>query len=206
MHLDDIRLFCRVARTGSFSAAARQLDVSPAAVSLAIKRIEAMHRVRLFERSTRVVRLTAEGAAFLSGCEATLAKWEETVAGLGSASEVLTGDVHVAVAADLAYQHVATWLADWQQRHPRLNVTLHVGDRMHDVKRESVDIAVRYGELPDSALIAHLLCRGPRVAIASPDYLARAGVPRTPEDLREHTGVFWAAGDKPYRDWPELHG
>lgn len=201
MHLDDVRMFCVVAQAGSFSSAARRLNISPAAVSLAIKRIEAAHRARLFERSTRSIRLTAEGQVFLAGCESILATWEDTIAKLASPDGVLEGDVHIAAPIDLTYQHLGTWLADWQRKHPRLRLTLHVSDRMHDVKRDTVDIAIRYGELPDSSLVAHRLCSAPRVAVASPRYLARVEMPTKPADLARHVAVLWSAGDQPLRDW-----
>jgi DNA-binding transcriptional LysR family regulator len=205
MNLDDMRLFVNVAQSGSFSSAARRLNLSPAAVSLAIKRIETEHRARLIERSTRAIRLTSEGLRFLEGCEAVLARWEETLATLGAPKDALVGDVHIAVPVDLTYRYLGKWLADWQSEHPRLRLTFRVGDRIHDLKRESVDLAVRYGGLADSALIAHQLCSGPRIPVASPAYLKR-GAPKTPADLKDHTALLWSAGEQAFAEWQFWRG
>jgi DNA-binding transcriptional LysR family regulator len=206
MHLDDMRLFVTVARSGSFSSAARRLNLSPAAVSTAIKRIETEHRARLIERSTRAIRLTSEGVRFLAGCEAVLAQWEETLATLGAPKDALAGEIHIAAPADLSYQYLAKWLADWQREHPRLRLTLLIGDRMHDLKRESVDLAVRYGGLGDSALVAHPLCSGPRLPVASSAYLERVGSPKSPADLAHHAALLWSAGEQRFDEWQLWRG
>jgi len=204
MHLDDLRLYVHVAQAGSLSAAARQLGLSPAAVSAAVKRIEAAQGVRLLERSTRALRLTAEGARFLDGCRRILDHWEETRSALQSGA--VHGEVRISAPADTTHASLAAWLADWRHAHAGVNLTLLVSDRIEDLMRESVDIAVRYGALPDSSLVARLLCSGPRVVVAAPDYVRRHGRPRTPDELAAHEGVFLLLDGQPYRHWPLWRG
>ncbi|WP_430420961.1 LysR family transcriptional regulator [Methylibium petroleiphilum] len=201
MHLDDLQLFIQVARSGSFSAAARQLALTPAAVSSTVKRIEAALQRRLIERSTRTLRLTPEGERFLDTCEALTARWAEGTAALRSDPGAVDGEVQLAAPADTTYQLLSPWLAPWLAAHPGLRLSLHVSDRLHDVRRESVDIAVRYGALPDSGLVARPLCSGPRIAVASPAYLRRRGTPRTPAQLVGHDCLLWMLGGRANRDW-----
>lgn len=201
LHLDDLRLFQHVARGGSFTAAARQLALTPAAVSAAIKRIEAGLQRRLVERSTRTLRLTPEGERFLATCDALLARWAEDLAGLRAAPGEVDGEVRLAAPADTTYQFLSPWLAPWLAAHPGLRLSLHVSDRLHDVKREAVDLAVRYGALPDSALVARRLCSGPRVLVAAPAYLRRRPPPRQPADLAGHDCLSWMIDGQPHRDW-----
>lgn len=201
MHLDDLNLFIQVARSGSFSAAARQLALTPAAVSATIKRIEASLQRRLIERSTRALRLTPEGERFLDTCEALTARWAEGTAARRSDPGAVDGEVQLAAPADTTYQLLSPWLAPWLAAHPGLRLSLHVSDRLHDVRRESVDIAVRYGALPDSGLVARPLCSGPRIAVASPAYLRRRGTPRTPAELVGHDCLLWMLGGRANRDW-----
>ncbi|MGH8445850.1 MAG: LysR family transcriptional regulator [Solimonas sp.] len=205
MHLDDLRLYVRVAQAGSLSAAARQLGLSPAAVSAAIKRIEAAQRVRLIERSTRALRLTPEGETFLDGCLRILDQWEQTRSALqdGGAAH---GEVRISAPSDTAHSRLSPWLAEWQRTHPGVNVTLLVSDRVQDLMRESVDIAVRYGVLADSGLVARPLCSGPRIIVAAPDYLKKHGTPKTPDELTRHHAVFLLIDGRPYRDWPLWRG
>lgn len=201
MHLDDLQLFIQVARSGSFSAAARQLALTPAAVSSTVKRIETSLQRRLIERSTRALRLTPEGERFLDTCEALTARWAEGTAALRSDPGAVDGEVQLAAPADTTYQLLSPWLAPWLAAHPGLRLSLHVSDRLHDVRRESVDIAVRYGALPDSGLVARPLCSGPRIAVASPAYLRRRGTPRTPAELVGHDCLLWMLGGRANRDW-----
>lgn len=201
MHLDDMRLFAAVAELASFSAAARRLDLTPAAVSAAIKRIEATLKARLVERSTRAVRLTAEGEQVAQTCRAMLSQWQGLQAALARPGDV-DGEVHLAAPADTTYRLLSPWLAPWRAKRPGLRLHLHVSDRLHDLRREAVDIAIRYRPLADSSLVARPLCHGASVLVASPAYLARHGTPKQPADLLQHRCLTLQIGGRPYRDWP----
>lgn len=201
MEIEDLHLFVRLAQVGSLSEAARQLDQTPAAISARLKRIEASLGVRLFERTTRALRLTSEGESFRRTCEATLDAWTQGRTDLVEDADDLVGRVHLAAPTDTSLQFLAPWLAEFASRHPRLDIHVHSGDRMHDLPREAVDIAIRYGELADSTMVQRLLVRTERVLVASPAYVRRFGAPSTPGDLVGRRCLAWMARDQPKVRW-----
>jgi DNA-binding transcriptional LysR family regulator len=201
MHLDDLSLFLRVAHAQSLSEAARQLDQTPSSVSARLKRIEEELDVRLVERTTRALRLTPEGERFLQTCETMTAAWTRGQGLLRQDARAVEGRIHIAAPTDTSAQFLAEWIAEYTRMHPRLVVTLRVGDRMHDLPREAVDIAVRYGELSDSSMVSRVLVRAHRVLVASPKYLARSGPLLCPADLANHRCLAWLTRDQPKVQW-----
>lgn len=201
VEIDDLQLFMRLAHTGSMSEAARQLDITPASVSARLKRIEAALGLRLVERTTRSLRLTPEGERFLQTCEATLLAWTQGRGRLLNEAKSLTGRIHLAAPTDTSTQFLGPWISEYRLANPKLEVQLHVGDRMHDLPREAVDIAIRYGELADSAMISRLLVQSERVLVASPDYLKRHGMPDSVADLEQHQCLAWTSRNQPKVQW-----
>jgi len=201
MEIEDLNLFVRLAQVGSMTKAARQMDQTPAAVSARVKRIEASLGVRLFERTTRTLRLTAEGERFRRTCEATLDAWTQGQSELVGDPNDLAGKVHLAAPADTSQQFLAPWLAAFSIGHPRLEIHIHAGDRMHDLPREAVDIAIRYGELADSTMVQRLLVRSERILVASPAYVGRFGAPAAPGDLMGRRCLAWMSRDQPKVHW-----
>jgi DNA-binding transcriptional LysR family regulator len=201
MEIEDLNLFVRLAEVGSMSEAARQLDQTPAAVSARLKRMETSLGVRLFERTTRALRLTAEGESFRRTCQATLDAWRQGRGELAGDESDLAGKAHLAAPTDTSQQFLAPWLAEFSAKHPGLEIHVHVGDRMHDLPREPVDIAIRYGELADSTMVQRLLVRSERVLVASPAYVRRFGAPTTPADLMERRCLAWMSRDQPKVHW-----
>ena len=201
MDLIDFQLFIHIAQGAGLGGAARHLDMSVAAVSARLKRIEAELQVRLVERTTRFVRLTAEGERFLQTCEAMTLAWNRGQARLRSSAGQVEGLIRIAAPSDTSLQLMCPWIADYIDKHPAVRVTVLVGDRMHDVNREAVDIAIRYGELEDSTMVSRTLCRSARVLVAAPAYVARAGTPRQPTDLLQHRCLAWLRRDQPNAHW-----
>ncbi len=201
MHLDDISLFLRVAHAQSLSEAARHLDQTPAAVSSRLKRIEEELGVRLVERTTRSLRLTPEGERFRQTCDAMAAVWSRGQSLLRKDVREVEGRIGIAAPTDMSAQFLADWIGDYAKMHPRLLVTLRVGDRVHDLPREAVDIAIRYGELSDSSMISRVLVRAHRWLVASPKYLERSPPLRCPADLADHRCLAWLARDQPKIQW-----
>ncbi|GGX42899.1 LysR family transcriptional regulator [Saccharospirillum salsuginis] len=199
--LTDVNLFLRAAEAGSLSAAARQLNLTPAAASAALKRLEAQLNVRLFERSTRSLRLTPEGEVFAEHGRGALGMLADGEALIGARSRTVSGEVHLSAPTDLARTWLSGWLDDCLGRHPDLRLVLHVSDALHDLTRESVDIALRYGDLQDSSLIARRLTVSEQVACASPDYLARHGTPRHPRELAHHNCLTFYSNHRPRTTW-----
>ena len=201
MHLDDLGLFLRVAHARSLSEAARHLDQTPSSVSARLKRIEEELGVRLVERTTRTLRLTPEGERFVQTCDAISATWARGRSLLRQDARAVEGRIHIAAPTDTSAQFLAEWISDYTRTHPRLTVTVRVGDRMHDLPREAVDIAIRYGELSDSSMVGRLLVRARRVLVAAPKYLERSAPLLEPADLANHRCLAWLSHDQPKVQW-----
>lgn len=183
----DLAVFVRAADAGSLSAAARALDISPAAASATLKRLEAELHTQLFVRSTRSLRLTLEGERFLSHAREALRAIEDAEQALRGDQATLRGNLQLSMPSDLGRSLILPWLDRFIAEHPHVQLRASLSDHLADVYRQPVDVALRYGPPPDSSLIA--LPLGPdnrRVLCASPDYLARSGTPEHPEQLTEH--------------------
>lgn len=170
---------------GSFSAAARVLDMSPSAVARAIDRIEARLGVRLLLRSTRALSLTAEAQAYFQTARRILADLddaEQQIADRGSPR----GRLRVSAALSHGRLCVVPLLGKFTALYPDILVDIALTDTLVEIAAGQADIAVRFGPLPDSTLTARKLGETARVIIASPDYLKRYGTPEMPEDLHRH--------------------
>ncbi|WP_371128274.1 LysR substrate-binding domain-containing protein [Sphingomonas sp. NFR15] len=177
--------FVAVVEQGSFSAAGRVLRLSPSAVSRAMDRIEARLGVRLVLRSTRALSLTAEGQAYLQAARRILADLddaEQQIADQGSPR----GRLRVSAALSHGRLCVVPLLGRFAALYPHILIDIALTDALVDVAAGQADVAVRFGPLADSTLTARKIGETRRVVVASPDYLARHGVPREPEDLHGH--------------------
>jgi len=172
--LNDFRLFVCVAQSSSLSEAARTLDVTPASVSATIKKLEQELGVPLLMRSTRALRLTQAGETFLEDCLAGLAIFEQAQDRLTIGQATLCGKVSLSLPSDLGRSVVVPWLRDFQNQYPQISLSLHVSDRVVDVFRNQVDLALRYGAPADSSLVSLAVAPDNRRTLcASPDYVAR---------------------------------
>lgn len=205
--LRDLQLFVRAARASSLSEAARALDVTPAAASAAVKRLEAELGVKLFVRSTRNLRLSAEGAAFLIQCEQGLDILNHAVESLNAGRDDIRGLVQMSVPSDLGRNLVVGWLHEFRQRYPEVQVRLQVSDRLAGMYREQVDVALRYGEPPDSALVTLPVSPGNRrVLCASPQYVKAHGLPKSPRDLKDHNCLSYMLNERAHNKWQFTRG
>lgn len=180
-----LSLFVAVVEQGSFSAAGRIVDMSPSAVARAIDRIEARLGVRLLLRSTRALSLTAEGRSYLQAARRILADLddaEQHIADQGSPR----GRLRVTAALSHGRLRVVPLLGSFSALYPDILVDIALTDTLVDIAAGQADVAVRFGPLPDSTLTARKLGETRRVIVAAPDYLARNGMPATPEDLHRH--------------------
>jgi len=189
-NLQGLLAFVEAARLGSLSAAARKLDLTPAAVSKSVIRLEAELGVRLFNRSTRRLRPTAEGESFLVRAEGILRSLDEAVAEVSAATESPAGKVRISVGASFGRHWVVPALPALLATHPGLQVEVDLENRPVDLVAEGVDIGIRGGFVRDSSLIARRICALPVVLVASPDYLARRGIPRKVSELPAHDAVL----------------
>ena len=200
--LQDLDIFVRTAELGSLSAAARRLDLTPAAASAALKRLEASVQATLFVRSTRSLRLTAEGEVFLQHCRQALDLLADGREAVASGRSVVRGVLQLSLPSDLGRNVLLPWLDDFQRQHPEVALRLQLSDRLADVYRQPVDLTIRYGTLPDSSLVALPLMAGNRrVLCASPTYLARAGAPASPSELDAHNCLCFMLGESVHDRW-----
>ena len=181
--------------------AARQLDVTPAAVSAAVQRIENAVGVRLFERTTRSLHPTREGLAVVEGCRDAIERWYRALDEARGDGVVLEGEVHVSAPADTTYQVLADVVANFSSRHSRVRVVLHAADAVYNVHRDALDVAIRYGPLPDSSLATRKLAEAPRVLVAAPSYVATHGIPTSLGELAEHRLLTLQLGNVAEHVW-----
>jgi DNA-binding transcriptional LysR family regulator len=187
VRIQDVQIFVHVVRTGNFSEAARELALTPAVTSAALKRLESSLRAKLFIRSTRSLRLTAEGERYLEYAQAALNALEAGSNMLTRDKNEISGGITLSVPSDFGRNLLQPWLDDFLNARPAISVQLRITDRVADLYRQSVDVAVRYGKPEDSSVVAlPLLAGNSRVLCASPDYFAHHGMPGTPEELRQH--------------------
>ena len=202
MRLEDLRLFVRSAALGSFSAAARECGLLPGQVSTAIRRLERALSVRLFARSTRSLRLTIEGEQYLPCAHQALLNLQEGLDRLGAEPGQLRGTLQLSAPSDLGRSLLVPWLTEFRQIHPQLELRLHLSDLVADVFRDPVDVAIRYGRLPDASYLAMPLLPGHRrVLVASPDYLRRRGPVRELTDLSQHDCLCFTLGGRVHDLW-----
>lgn len=191
--IDLFRIFVRVVDCASFTRAADTLDIARSSVSAAVSELEARVGARLLHRTTRKVAPTLDGAAFYKRCQRLLVEIEETEGLFRQGGAVPAGTLRVDVPGRIGRLIVAPALPDFLARFPDLDINLGVTDRAVDLVEDSVDCVLRVGPLADSGLIARTLGVLPLVNVASPAYLDRHGVPRTPDCLTQHVAVNYAS-------------
>ncbi len=184
--IQEMAVFARVVGAGSLSAAARELGLSPAMVSRRLAALESRLGVRLINRTTRSLHLTDDGATYYEACARVLSDIEEADATVSAGRVEPRGPLRVALPASFGHQHIAPLIPRFAERYPQIHLALSLSDRNVNLIEEGFDLAVRIAHLEDSSLTARRLAPNRRVVCASPDYLARHGTPRTPEELARH--------------------
>ncbi len=207
LRLDDLQIVVRTADLGSLSAAARDLDVSPAVASAALKRLEQQLEVRLFARSTRSLRLTPEGEQFLGYARAALQSLDDAQQQLAGRKVDISGVLQISAPSDFGRNVLLPWLDEFQLEHPLLHVRLLLGDRNADLFRQPVDIAIRYGAPEDSSLVALPMApNNRRVLCASPAYLQQHGEPQRIDQLAQHNCLLYMLGGRLHERWRFIDG
>lgn len=184
--LKGIESFIAVANAGSFSGAAKQLGVSAVAVSKNVATIERQLGVRLFQRNTRKLHLTAEGQVFYTQCSGPLRELEAAQALVQGNSKALSGLVRLTCATPFGTGFILPMLPKFQDLHPKVQISLHFDDDVNDLIANNYDIGIRVGPLLDSSLVARPIAPLPFVVCASPKYLRKRNVPKQLEDLPQH--------------------
>lgn len=195
--------FVRVVNAGSFSAAARAMKLTPSAVSKLVSRIESHLGVRLIDRSTRQFRLTPEGELYFDRCVRIVAEIEETERAVSEFTSEPRGRLSVNSTMGIGIHRIAPLIPDFLSRYPQIELDLSLSDHLVDLVEKQAEVAIRVGPLEDSTLVARKICNSRRVIVASPDYLARNGTPRHPEDLPSHSCLTYNMRAT-LNEWPFL--
>ncbi len=191
MDLNDIVVFTKVVETKSFTGAADALGLPKSTVSRKLAQLEERLGVRLVQRTTRKLALTEIGEAYYERCS-------RIVADIAAAEQVVTdmqstprGRLRLTTTVDFATRFLGEIVADFLSQHPEINVELEATDRVVDLIEDGFDLAVRFGPMPESTLIARKLCAVDLILCASPAYLQRRGTPKSVEELDEHDHVLF---------------
>jgi DNA-binding transcriptional LysR family regulator len=180
-----LKLYTRVARLGSFSAAARECNLSQSQASRIVADLEESLGARLLSRTTRAVVPTEAGYEFLARMEPILDALDEAEQSVREGGE-LHGTLRIGLPSSIAIREVIPRLPVFADRHPKLHIQILMDDKRQDLVREAVDVSIRVGRLTDSSATARLIANIPRVIIAAPSYLERSGYPASPADLSDH--------------------
>lgn len=198
----ELEMLVLVAERGSLSAAARQLGISPSAVSKTMSRLEARLGVQLLQRSTRRLQLTPEGAQLCERGKRVLADLAELEACVAVRSAP-RGLVRINTSSSTGKMLLVPLVPQLLATHPGLSLEISLSDQIVDLVEAGVDIAIRWGQLPPSDMVARLLGRTRQVVLASPAYLERMGRPRHPDELQRHVRLGWSY-QRAIPHWPFL--
>lgn len=194
-----MRIFVKVAETASFAEAARQLHMSPPAVTRAIATLEETIGARLFVRTTRSVKLTEGGARYFEDCRRILSDIVEAEAAAGGSYATPSGTLAVTASLLFGQMHVLPIIMEYLDLYPTMSVRTLFIDRPVNIIEEGIDVAVRIGHLPDSGFAAIRVGTVRRVVCGAPAYFEKHGIPRMPADLRDHriatSTSAWASPD-----------
>ncbi|WP_424191709.1 LysR family transcriptional regulator [Ampullimonas aquatilis] len=186
VQLGSIELFCKAAELEGFTAAAKALGVTVAAVSRSVARLEERLGARLFSRSTRQIRLTAEGRAYYEQCREALAQIEQAEQAITGNQAEPTGLLRISIPTTYAHFRVLPVLPDFLAQYPKLKVEVDISNHNIDFVEQGYDLAIRVGTPQDSRLIARRLEEATLGIFAAPSYLQKNGIPQTLAQLREH--------------------
>ena len=199
--LKQIESFVSVAAKGSLTAAALAEGVAPAVIGRRIDALEERLGVKLLVRTTRRITLTHEGSAFLEDCQRVLTDLGNAEASVSAGGVKASGFLRITAPGGFGRRHVAPLVPRFIALHPDVSVSLNLSDRVVDIVNESVDCAVRVGDLPDSSLVSVRLADNRRLCVATPAYLKRAGTPQHPSDLARHECLTLSSDASQTRGW-----
>lgn len=198
---EELASFCAIAGAGSLTAAARELNVSTAAVSKRLSAMEARLGVALLVRTTRRIGLTPEGERYLRQARRILADLGDLEAAVTASGGAPAGLLRVNATLGFGRSHVAPIVSRFVRRHPQIDLRLQLSVDPPPLTDDAWDVCIRFGEPPDARVIARRLAANRRLLVASPSYLARCGTPRAPRDLLRHNCIGIRQGDEGYAVW-----
>lgn len=184
--LEAIRVFIKAAECGSFSKAGAVLGISPSSVSRQIDKLEKDLATKLFKRSTRHLVLTDSGESFLERATKTVSDLEAAFTAIRPQPNEVAGDLRISVFESFGRLRVCPAIPEFLSRHPKIRLEILLDNQLADLYKDEVDLAIRIGRPEDSRLKARKLLENRMSLCASPQYLARHGVPTQPQDLADH--------------------
>jgi len=199
--LSDLAFFSLLVKHGNLSAAARELGLTPPAVSTRLANLERRLGVRLLNRTTRRVSVTQEGELYLAEGGRILADLEALERNVASARAQPRGLLRLNATFGFGRAHIVPAVADFVRQYPDVEVQMRLTDRPVSLLDEGFDVAVRFGEIPDARLTARKIASNRRLLCASPQYLAAHGEPRAPGDLQRHRCIVVRENDVAYGTW-----
>lgn len=200
-----LEFFVLLARHGSLSAAARALDLTPPAATKRLAQLEERLGVRLVNRTTRTSSLTPEGETYLHYATRILADLHEMEEAVSSTRAVPRGLLRVNASLGFGRTTIAPLVSTFAQRYPQVEVQLDVTDRPVDLVADGIDLAIRFGDLPDQRLVARRIMSNRRLLCASPRYLERHGMPGSLADLASHRCIVHRQNDEAHGVWRLEH-
>jgi DNA-binding transcriptional LysR family regulator len=199
--LKQIETFVAVVAKGSLTATAAAEGVAPAVIGRRLDALERRLGVKLLVRTTRRLTLTHEGSAYLEDCQRVLADLANAEASVSAGGVRASGHLRITAPAGFGRRHVAPLVPEFIALHPEVSLSLNLSDRVVDIVNEGFDCAVRVGDLPDSSLVSLRLADNRRLCVATPAYLARAGVPAAPAELMRHACLTLSSDASQTRGW-----
>ena len=184
-----LKLFVRVASLGAFGKAGREFGLSPTAATQRIQGLETELGVKLFNRTTRAVALTADGEVFLGHAKRIIESIEDARSDLSGGTKNIKGELRVAGSASFGRRYIAPYITEFLRAYPNVRVRLELSDGVVDIVEQGFDLALRIGTLTSSTLVARKLAENPRLLVATKAYLDAAGRPQRPEDLAAHNCI-----------------
>ncbi|MEB0133903.1 LysR family transcriptional regulator [Actimicrobium sp. CCC2.4] len=196
----QLSTFVEIIAKGSFSAAARAEGIAPAMIGRRLDALEERLGVKLLQRTTRKIALTAEGSSFLEDCQRILAELEQAELAVSAGARAANGHLTISAPAGFGRQHVAPLLPSFLTEHREVSLTLSLNDRIADLLVEGIDVAIRIAALTDSSMIGVKLAENKRVVVATPAYLKRHGTPQALDQLTGHNCLA-ISSDGSQRGW-----
>jgi len=197
----DLGFFSTLAASGNLSAAARELGLTPAAVSKRLAQMEKRAGVPLVNRTTRRMMLTPEGEVYVEHARRILDEIDMLGELLGGSKSRPTGLLRVNATLGFGRSHIAPAISRFVSRHPQVSVQLQLSVTPPPLTDDTFDVCIRFGEPPDTRVVARRLAPNRRRLCAAPAYLARCGTPATPRDLAKHNCIGIRQGDEAYGVW-----
>lgn len=199
--LSDMQLLVDAADLHSLSAAGRRAGLSPAAASACVQRVEAMLGARLFERTTRQLRLTDEGRIYIASCRMAIETMQEAERAVRSGTDLVSGTLRISAPSDLGRNLLVDILDNFMRLHPDVRIVLTLSDSLSRFVPDDIDVAIRVGALENSDMVARHLADSWRVVCAAPACIERHGMPAHPDDLAELPTLVLTTKAGPRHEW-----